>query len=362
MPTLDADSVLDLVVAYDRRKSRQKYTMLVSDYQEHYFLDRVFNSKKVTSSGRGRKHPVMLDESGTASDSGLYDTDTVAQTDTMTSADIPPRFSKVYWIYDDREPAFGGGQDEIFDYVKSKEVAALASLANHCETRGWERPATTSDVKRPWGIRHWITRWPTGTATPGFTGYNPVAADGNAFSDKAGIDATTAANARWRNYAGRYVNISRTDLIRKAKTAMRLTNWKTPSIIQQASLERKGFASSICTNNDVLIELEERAEDQNDNLGKDIASTQDGTIFKRTTIDYVPYLDTDAGDPFYILNWAVIVPWFQRGWYMRRSKPRISAQSHNIVEMWMDLVWNIDVVDPRQCAVLSKTSSTDTTT
>jgi len=115
------------------------------------------------------------------------------------------------------------------------------------------------------------------------------------------------------------------------------------------------------TNYDVLSLLEEALEDQNDNLGNDIASKDGRTMFRRVPVNWVPYLDANnleggEQDPVYGINWGEFKVVFLKGFYLKEGKPMMSPKQHNVFESHVDLTYNFQCTNRRAQFVLNKSA------
>jgi hypothetical protein len=111
-----------------------------------------------------------------------------------------------------------------------------------------------------------------------------------------------ATNNRWKNYATQYTTVSKDDLIRKMRRAMRYTNF-TP-LVDDVPTYNLGDDYGCYTNYAVVGTLEEILEAQNENLGQDIASQDTKVVFRRTPVEWIVELDLDTTNPVYGINWG----------------------------------------------------------
>jgi hypothetical protein len=231
------------------------------------------------------------------------------------------------------------GASRIVDLLKIRRADAMIDLAKRMETDFWSKPATSDDTTTPYGVQMYVVK----NSTEGFTGGDPTGFS----SGTAGI--ATATYARWKNYSGSYTNKTRADLITKMRKAATYTNFKAPIDIPQYNGSSKyGYYTTY----NVVAAMETIAEDQNENLGNDVASKDGIVTFRRTPITWVPQLDADTSDPIYGLNWGVMNPVFLKGEYMREEPETKVAGQHTTFAVHVDTTYNLLCRDRRKQFVL----------
>lgn len=363
MATLSADQIADLVLLTLKELGRGRWSDLTSDLQEHIFLPRILKEKRVQFAGSmGPRRQVMTQDSGAARHVGLYSRDSTNVVDVMTYAHVGWRHTETHYTYDEREPEFNSGPAQIVDIIKVRRAASLLSLAKLMEETWWSRPGPADDLTTPFGVYYWIVKWITGTATPGFLGANgnPVGTDDVTITGGAG-NLSSATYTRWANWAGRFQDITKDDLIQKMRRAARKTRFRSP--ISMPSYKRGNDNYGLYSTIAVVEGLETVAEQQNDQLGSDIASKDGEVLFHGRPINWVPQLDeNDEGDLIMGINWSTIYPFFQRGEYLKESGPLRAPEQHRVRNIFVDLTWNTMCDDRRPHWILSTQSSTGTTT
>jgi hypothetical protein len=321
---------------------RGAFVDMQTDLQDHVAVREMWkNRKKTFQGGENWEFEVQIDHNHSARTVGLFETDGSNLTDTMIKGEVEPRHVNAHYIYDLREKAFQRGGVQIVDLVKTRYVGMMVSLYELLEEILWSKPTDSSDTKTPFGIAYWITK----SATTGFNGGNPSGFT----SGKAGISQGTYA--RWANYTARYTNITKEDLVRKMRVASKKTKFRSP--ISHATPD-VGMGNGIYTNIDVVGYLEEALEDQNMNLGNDVASKDGKTLFKGSPVQYAPYLDNDSTDPVYMLDWKTLAIGVMAGWENNLSKPYMVPNKHNVRRVDLDATLNMIATDLRRQAVIAK--------
>jgi len=339
---LAAENIADLVTTTQRELGRLKWTDLASDLQEYIALPKLMKGEKVQfDSGTEIQFNVMTDYSDAAENVGLFATDNVNVQDAMATAHVPWRHTTTNYAFDRREVAMNREPSKIVDLVKARRAMAMIGLTVRFEADFWSKPATSADVVKPYGIKYWA---PT-NATEGFNGGDPSGFTAGA----AGLASATYTN--WQNWTAQYTDVTKPDLITKWRKAATYTNFKSPIDINDYN---KGNKYGYYTNYDVIGELETLLEDQNDNLGNDLASKDGLTIFRRQPVTWVPHLDSDSTDPIYGINWGVFYPVFLKGEYMVETNSQKAGNQHTVLNSFIDCTYNYKCCDRRRLFVLYK--------
>jgi len=236
--------------------------------------------------------------------------------------------------------------------IKTRRIATMIGLAERMEADFFAAPGGSTDKTNPFGLPYWVVKYASGSTTGGFYGGNHASYS----SGPGGLNSNTYTN--WRNYTCKYTNVAKSDLITKLRTAYRKIRFKSPVDIPDY---RKGVGQQyrIYAPLDEIIEMETLAENQNENLGRDLAA-MDGTItFRRNPIVWIETLDSDSDAPIYLLDWSKFYPVFLKGDYLRESPPKESPSQHNVYHCHLDLTWNILCTDRRAQACLSTGRTTN---
>lgn len=328
MAALQAEGVLDLVADTLRDLGKPKFTDISSNLQEHVAMDKLISKKRlVIDSGYGIQFNVLVGQSNAARHVALGQSDNVNLVDGMVQASTVWRNTQTSYMMIrqlmsmNREPA------RIVDYVKQQRIMAMISLAELMETAFWSAPAST-DSLTPLGLPYWVGK----NATKGFnggtlTGYTTV----------AGLSPTTYAN--WNNWTGPFTAVSRDDFIRQAREAAVKTKFK-PATSGIPSAQIGGDEFGYYTNYAVIQPLEESVESQNDNLGSDVASQDGRTLFRRTPVTWVPWLDRDTTNPFYGINWSWLRVYVLEDEWMRETNITNTPGQHTVASHFVDLTYN----------------------
>lgn len=335
-----ADAVL---LTQNKMIKRGAFVDMQTDLQDHVAVREMWQGrKKVFAGGEEWEFEVQMDHNHSARSVGLYEQDGSSLHDTMVKGSIPPRHVNAHYIYDLREKAFQRGGTAIVNYIQTKYVAMQVSLFEFLEETLWSLPEGGSgNLTDPYGIPYWVVK----NATTGFNGANPSGFT----SGRGGISSGTYS--RYKNYTGTYsgsAGISKTDLIRKMRTAARLTKFRSP-----VSHSRPDFktGNGIYVGNSVIGLIEEKVEDQNMSLGNDVASKDGRSLFKGTPLTYAPYLDNDSQNPVYMLDWKNLAVGVMAGWENNMTEPYRVDGKHLVRRVDIDATLNTVGLDIRRQSV-----------
>jgi len=323
---------------------RGAFVGLQTDLQDHVAVRELWKgrNKKVFVGGDPWTFDAQIDHNHSTRAVALYETDGSAVVDTMIEGKVYCRHLNAHYVYDQREKAFQRGGHAIVDYIKTKYIGMMMSFFEYLEETLWSNPA--DDGKTPFGVAHYVTR------ADGDGDFVGPEAEGWA-AGKCNI--LYADQPRWRNWAARYVAISKEDLIRKMRLAARKTKFRSPISHTEPTLG--GMKNGVYCNSDVIGLMEEILEDQNMNLGNDMASKDGRAHFKGTPVTYVPYLDNDnTEDPVYLLDWKWLGLGVLAGWENQLTAPYMVPNRHLVRRVDLDASLNLACTNLRRQAVISK--------
>lgn len=231
-------------------------------------------------------------------------------------------------------------EPKLIDLVKTKRIECLMSIANILEETAWASPADSNDDLPPMGIPYWlvpVTAAQIAAGTYGHAGGNP-----SGFSDCGGIDASAAANSRWRSYVDYWTNddgdLTDDDIIKITRMLRRL-HFEPPSIV--TDLNMKGLVNlRLYTTEAILEALEDRARKNNDALGADVAKFAGATVIKGIPVSWNEIIDADTGNPLYAVNHDFFQPFVMEGDYFRETEAMNSREQHDVFTTFVDLQFN----------------------
>ena len=313
-----------------------------------------------SDSGTALQWQLALKNSGAANMTSLYGVDANVVGDITATATVPWKYTNTNYSFDRREPQMNGGAAQIFDLIKLRRADAYASMAELMEAQFWGAPSSSSDTLSLNGINYWM---PCAAAVDTGTF---LAAHLTGFSDVAGLDVTSATNARWRHYTSSYGSYTKAEsgsglvdsVTQRMRKAMRKTHFMPPVSLPGYNTADNYF---IGTTLNVLQRLEEAVEAQNESLGNDIASKDGQLLFRGVKMMWVPQIDSTEGgagfkdtggalavNPILGINLGVLKPCFQSGEFMREEAGISSTNQHNVVNAQIDSTLNIKCTDRRR--------------
>lgn len=317
--SLRPEQIDDLVATTLNDYTRNVWLDLSLPLQKYFAMgNMILNNKIGMDGGMSLQWQVRLTNAGNAKPVGLYEKDKVNIDQTIIAASVPFKFIETSWGYDVKEEAFNSSPAALISVVKSRQFGAYADMAELMEELWWGFPANATDageLKKPYGLLYWLVP----NSAEGFNGGNA-----SPHANCAGIDASTTANAMWRNWTGTYASIDKQDCIKKIRKAMYKTKFVSP--IPYPKIEGEGISYAMCSTYETIAEMESILEGQNDNLGNDVASKDGMVQIRGNKIVPIPYLDTNAGtnsawkkNPIIGINLNHFKCVFKKGHMMRRS-------------------------------------------
>lgn len=349
MATLQATDIADLVTTTLNELGELKFTDLMSDYQNTIALKRVMKKNKMTfDAGPEVEWNVITNHNDSARFVGLGETDVVDIPNVMTTGKVPWRHITWNWAIERREIAMNRSPRRIVELAKTRRIASFGSAIIKFERHLWRVPASTNTTE-PYGVPYWIVKSNTATSTnEGFNGTVP-----SGYTTVGNINPTTYD--RWANYATQYTNITKDDLIRKMRRACVFTDFMP--LVDDMPVYNTGDDYGYYTNYSVLGTLEEILEQQNEDLGSDVASQDGKCLFRRVAMTWVKELELDTTGVVYGINWGEMKTMGLRGEWMNETSIPIQPGQHTVSATHTDCSWNLFCRNRRRNWVLA----TDTT-
>ncbi len=340
MPVIQAENVVDLVNDTLKDLGKPKFTDISTNLQRHTAMKQLLRKNRVVlESGQGIQFNVLVAQSNAARHVALAESDNVNQVDGMVQASTVWRNTQTSYMIIHQLMSMNREPARIVDFVKQQRLMAMISLAELMEAAFWGAPPST-DVKTPLGLPYWVTK----NATKGFNG-----ATLTGYTTVAGLSPTTYPN--WQNWTGPYTSVSRDDFIRGAREAATKTDWSPP--VDGIPSPETGDEYGFYTNYSVIQPLEEAVESQNDNLGRDIASQDGKVLFRRTPVQWVPWLERDTTNPFYGICWGWMKTYALSGEWLRETNIQYTPGQHNVASHFIDMTYQFLTKNRRVHFVMS---------
>lgn len=339
-PILTAQGVGDLINTTLRDLGEMRFTEIATNLQDHTAMGQLLRRNRIVlESGTGIQWDVMVGQSGAAANVGLGASDNVNMVDTMTQATADWRNSTVNYAIIAQVLAMNRTPRRIVDLLKVKRIEALISMAELMEGNFWGAPVAVTDNVTPWGVNTWLVK----NATQGFNGGAPTG------YTTIGLNPTVYPN--WQNWTDQFTLVSRDDFIRKARKAATFINWKPP--VSGIPTFSTGNDWGFYTTYTVVGQLEEALEAQNDNLGMRVDSQDGNVLFRRAPVQWIPKLEADTTQPFYLLNWGDFKTYVLRGWWLRETAVPVLPGQHTVSAQFVDCTYQWVMKNRRTSAVLA---------
>jgi hypothetical protein len=333
------DDFVNLTLSRFKKKQWVDYSQ---QYRHYIFADRVIQAKRMKEKGgKDLTWKMKVRNNGTARHTGLFSVDQTNVRDLTASASQGWTKQTVNWSYDVDEDDFQSDGETIVREIELREDGMYRDFFDLMEEALWGAPTSpTQDPRVPSGIPFWFQKYTS--ATPSFQGGNPSGFTSGA----AGVNATTYPRAR--NWAGKYVDKTRDDLLEKIIEANEKTKFKAPrpfaELTTGSSYDYEYFCPYVVKSG--LVKL---LESRNDNLGTNLTKYADSVLIGGHPLTTVPYLEeNDTSNPFYGICWRYFTYYVKSGRDMVLHPVKEAADQHTVRERHMDHWGNFACLDRRQ--------------
>jgi hypothetical protein len=313
-------------------------------HQEYNVVNNWFPKEKVQEeSGTSIERNILLDNSGNARHTRLYQKSTLNVADVQHKVTAPWVQIEGHYLIERREALRNRKPAAYVKLLKSRRLDAMLAMADLLEDRAWRAPHSSTDDLNPRGLAYWFSQLIPSTGDSdynagidvggGFSGRKVTFGDGTStVTDKGGINPT--AEPKWRNWADTFSSID-DDFVKKMRKAFHAVKFKSPVL---ASDLKKGPLSKykIYMGLDNLTEFEDKTTKSNDSLGNDLDKFHGMTTFRRIPVVFAPQLDDADNDPIYAVNHNKFFPIVLSGDWMRESEPMLDIEMHNVIATFVD--------------------------
>jgi hypothetical protein len=324
---VQAVNVSDLFTFTLSQYRRDKFTDLMSGYQDTIAFKRIYTKKKMQNEdgdGTSITFNLVTDTNGSFRFVPLGFTAVLNANPAALQGSIPWRRWTYNWWADGAESAMNKGPAQIVDHIKVRMFQGVGSMIVGMERALWRVPAATDDLS-VFGIPYYIVKSATAATEANADGFNGLVPSG--YTTVAGINPSTYP--RWANYSDAYTAVSKDDLIRKMRRMAEKTNYKP--LVDNMPIDAGGTDRGMYMNYNTYGALVEAAESQNDDLGADIASMDGGRVlFRRASLDWTPGLGDDTTNPVYSCQWANMWAARMNGWWEKTIKVDINPQQPTV--------------------------------
>lgn len=342
MAILTDNQIKDLIVAAQTDPMRGKFSQIAQELQDYQVMRLWLRKDRVQfDSGHGIDYTLMYRLAGAAQHSGQFEEDETNVRALLTSLHIDWVHAKTFWPWERRETLMNRNKARVVNHIKLRRLGAFIDIAKILEVAAWSL-RDSGDATLPNGIPYYVVK----NATEGFNGGLPAG-----HSDVAGVNLTTVPT--YKNYTDQYTNVTKEDLILKMRRAHLKMGYRSP-VTSDDFRGPMGRKYRIYLPLEERLTMETRAEQQNDNLGPDVASMDGQTVFKKIPLEWIPQLDSDEDAPIYMIDITSFFPVILAGDYLRESGPiHGGIKQHNVFINFVDLTYNFLCIDRRRNAVIS---------
>lgn len=333
----------DLAELTFNRSKRKQWVDLSLDNQDYVFAQQFMNGKNKTpvKGGPLQQWKLQTGKTGQARWTGMFSEDQTTVKNLMTGAEQKWAIMTTNFSYDINEPEFQGDDiTMIINELQVREHDMYSGYVELMESALWTAPTSSTQDPRPMsGIPFWLQK----NATEGFNGGNP-----SGFSDGAGgVNTTTYSN--WKNYTFGYEAVTRDDIIAKWKKAVTFTKFKAPHNYNELGGGTPNWM--FYTTYRLQEPLMQFLDARNDKI-TDLAGTQN-CLFNSIPVETAFELENatqdgyDSTDPIYGINWKTFEYFCQKGKEMVRKKPTEAPLQHNVRNVFMDSIGNLQCFNRR---------------
>lgn len=330
---------------------------------QRYEAARIFNEETTKfDGGDSIQRHVVFDEGGHASYRDLYEQDSPSVEDHQKKVNIPWRIWSTNYSWDVFEIEINAGNPEGFiDLFKTKRLDALWSLANLFETNMWQAPISATSTRSIYGIPYYLNVLNNAVTTAGFSGQTIRFRDGTTSTTCAGLDASTTANAPWRNWADVYTSIN-ADFLKKVRKAIRNTQFKPPMYVEDPLKPGTG-KKRVYTDGDTRDTMEELLDQRddfhkaNDLMGNVMANKDGAVLMRNMPVVWIPKLDDASFSPVYCVDYEFMQPFVHSGYWMEETEPMSDRGQHTTFTIYIDGAHNILCTSRRKVGFVLHTVS-----
>jgi len=313
------------------------------------------------------KRNVMLSNTGNARYRRLYDTDEPSVGDVQQQITVPWAQIGTNYSWDKLEIMRNKNSEKGFvDLMKSKRVDGLWSLADLIEDRAWLTPTNATDDLYPYGVPYYLNLLNTGVTAAGFSGQTITYQDGSTGTVCAGLDASTSANAKWRNYAAVYSSLDAT-FLKTFRKAIIATQFKAPLFINDPSNKRTAL-KRVYAGLEEVSTLQALLDTRDDNhkpidlMGGVLAQVEGSIMMNRMPLVYIPQLDSTTlhpakYNPIICVDFAKFIPFVHDGYWMEESEPMTDRGQHTTFTVYLDGAHNNLCLSRRKCGFVIHTAT-----
>ncbi len=337
--TIHADGFADHVIGTERKREPPKVSNIAQALRDYPTVrDMLKKKRRLFRGGRGIEVN-LFDKLGTGADHvGLLDAENPQYQDhltQMTTAWVHARDS--YMMEYRSDVLMNTGGEKLVDIMKMREAATMMRLVAELEDKIWESPAV-GDLTNPRGFPYWIVQ----NSSSGFNGGHE-----GSHTSTGGVDV--AVHPNYKNYSGTFTDITKLDAVQKIRRMLKKIKWRSPVSLSEY---RSQTDMQLLMNEETQTEFENLAQQQNQNLGSDLAMYDGSTVIKKMPLRDVPQLDAETNKPIYAIDFGSTKFAILRGDFFRRTTKDGGMTQPNSTATFIWLSYNLVCYDRRRNGVL----------
>lgn len=324
-------------------------------YQATTGVNEIFSPmRRRNATGESISLRVSLTENGTAKMVDEYEAITPSVKNTTHKVLANWVNLNNHYVISEREVDMNRGSAvQLASLYTQRELDALSDKINVLENQTWGVPNSASDTLNAWGIQYWISMLTSGQSDPvgGFNGMTIQYGNSSTSTVKGGIDASVAANSRWRNWVATYDQFDGNLLKTMARCCQETKFIPSPEL---AKLYR-GKSQQMCWYMDQqnYVDYVELVNMGNDDRDGDAYPYALGDVkFMRIPVYPVPALDSLAANPIYLVNHNRIWPFVLTNWWMRRGVAVRDTDRPTTFVVPLDSTFQIFSDNVRECGAV----------
>lgn len=327
---------------YDRiSKERGMWQDIAHTVQDFPVMKRLLNEKSITYKA-GKAITWTLSEGYNESPRavGLLTPDVLNMARFSTQGTVPWMHMTGNMTYEEHLVQMNSaGPEQIYDDLQKAKYELLGGWAEALETMFWTD--TADDGVTPFGLPYYDVKYDN-SGTFGFDGGDPTNFSGGA----AGLLA--ASHPNWKNPVYQYTAVTEDDLISGLEQMFDKSIFKAPAAYNSNVDEKT--RRELCTNYAGLQAYRSFLKTMGDGSRRD-AGDVDSVLFRGIPVKWVPYLDSDTENPFYMIDWSSIQFAVLKGFFLKKGDFQKVEGYHNVRAMFQDLSLNLICWDRRRNGV-----------
>lgn len=322
-------------------KQRGTWQDIAHTAQDFHVMSRLLNEKSVTyKSGKAIEWYLAEAYNESPKAVGLLEPDTLNLSRNSTRAEIPwMHMTGNMSIEEHLVQMNSESAERVYDDIVKARYELLGGWAEALETMFFAD--TANDGKTPFGLPYYVVKYDN-AGTFGFDGGNPTNFSGGA----AGLPV--ASHPNWKNPVYQYTSVTEDDLISGLEQMFDKSVFKRPAAYP--SIVDEKTRREILTNYAALQAYRSFCKTMGDGSRRDAGDVNE-VMFRGIPMKWVPELDADTENPYYMIDWSSIQFAVLKNFFLKEGAFKEVSGYHNLRTMFMDLSLNLMCWDRRRNGV-----------